>query len=126
MKVKHIQGFHVVKNLPLSMVAGETVEWQVSLVNPQSKNGLMNITLEITEEHVVPGEFTVEGILESYDNPPREHHNSPLTFEETNNGNFQTQTSINERFNHITLYISSVPNLMPATYTFTLTITLEY
>jgi len=121
---KHIPGFRVVKHLPETMVAGETVEWQVSLVNPQSENASMNITLQITEEHGIGlGEFTVEGILESYDNPPREHHSSTLTFTETNGGIFQNQTSINERFNRVTLRISSVPNLMPGTYTFTLNVT---
>jgi len=127
-KTKHIQGFHVVKNLPETMVAGETVEWQVSLVNPKSENGLVNITLEITEEHGIGfEEFTVEGTLESYDNPSRDHCSLSLTFtEETNGGIFQNQTSIEEIFNIITLYISSVPNLMPDTYTFTLTVTLQY
>ena len=126
-KDKHIPGFHEVKKLPLSMVAGETVEWEVSFVNPKSENGLVNITLDITEEHdISPREFTVEGILESYDNPPRKHHYSTLNFAETSGGIFQNQTSINERFNHITLTISSVPNLMPGTYTFTLAVTLQY
>ena len=126
-KMKHIQGFHVVKVFPETMVAGETVEWQVSLVNPKSENGLVNVTLEVTEEHGVGlGEFTVEGTLESYDNPPRLHHVSTLTFTEENGGVFQSQMLIDERFNHVTLRISSVPNLMPGTYTFTLHVNLCY
>jgi len=128
---RRIPGFHVVKRLPLNMVAGSTYEWEVSFVNPKSEEGLMNITLEITEKKTLinPKEFSVEGTLESYDNPPREHHSSTLTFtEETEGGTgiFQNQTSIKERFSRITLGISSVPNLMPGKYTFTLTINLQY
>ena len=121
---RRIPGFHVVKRLPLNMVAGSTYEWTVSFVNPKSEEGLMNITLEITEKKTIIGfeEFSVEGMLESYDNPPRKHYNSTLTFTETEGGIFQNQTSIEERFNRILLRISSVPNLMPGTYTFTLTI----
>jgi hypothetical protein len=125
---KPLPGLHVVKKLPLNMVAGSTYEWEVSFVNPKSEEGLMNITLEVTEKKTTIGlgEFHVEGTLESYDNPPRKHYNSTLTFTEKNKngiGIFQNQTSIKERFNDITLRISSVPNLMPGTYTFTLTIT---
>jgi hypothetical protein len=123
---KPLQGLHVVKRLPLSMVAGSAYEWEVSFVNPKSEKGLMNITLEVTEEKTIIGfgEFHVEGTLEAYDNPPREHYTSTLTFTETSGGTFQSlQTSIEKRFNDITLRISSVPNLMPGTYTFTLTIT---
>jgi len=126
-KPKHIQGFHVVKRLAKSMVAGSTYTWEVSLVNPKSEDGYMNVTLEIVEEHGIGfGEFMVEGILESYDNPPRKHYPSPLTFTEISDGKFQTQTNIDYRFNNIKLKISSVPNLMPGTYTFTLTVTLQY
>jgi len=118
----------VVKNLPETMVAGETVDWEVSFVNPKSETGVVNITLEITEEQGIDyEEFMIEGILESYDNPSRDHCSLPLTFtEETDGGIFQNQTSIKERFNIITLYISSVPNLMPGTYTLTLHVTLHY
>jgi len=124
---KHIPGFHLVKKLPLSMVAGSPCEWEVRFVNPKSETGWVNITLEITEEHGIGlGEFTVDGMLESYDNPPRKHYYLTLTFEETKGGIFQNQTLISERFNIITLTISSVPNLMPSTYTFTLTITLQH
>jgi hypothetical protein len=127
---KPLPGLHIVKNLPLNMVAGSAYEWEVSFVNPKSEEGWMNITLEITEEHGVgQTEFSVEGTLESYDNPHRKHYNSTLTFTEkikNGIGIFQNQTSIKERFNDITLRISSVPNLMPGTYTFTLTVTLQY
>ena len=128
---KRIPGFHEVKALPETMVAGSTYEWEVSLVNPKSEETSLLILLEITEEKtdIGSGEFSVEGILESYDNPPQQHHYSNLTFaEETEDGIgiFQNQTTIEERFNHITLRISSVPNLMPGTYTFMLTVTLQF
>lgn len=110
------------------MVAGSAYEWEVSFVNPKSEKGLMNITLEITEKKTIIGlgEFHVEGTLESYDNPPRKHRYSTLTFTEINGGQFQTQTNMDYRFNDITLKISSVPNLTPGKYTFTLTITIQY
>jgi len=125
---KPLQGLHIVKNLPLNMVAGSTYEWGVSFVSPKSEEGFMNITLEITEKKTIIGfeEFSIEGTLESYDNPPREHYTSTLTFTETEGGIFQNQTSIEERFNRISLRISSVPNLMQGTYTFTLTVTIQY
>ena len=124
---KHIPGFHEVKALPETMIAGSTYEWEVSLVNPKSESGLMNVTLAINEENTLIGlgEFSVEGILEAYDNPPRPHHSSTLTFIETEGGVFQSETPIGERFNHITVRISSVPNLMPGTYTLMLTVTLH-
>lgn len=126
---RRIQGFHEVKRLPRSMVAGSSYEWTVSFVNPKSESGFMNITLEITEEKtdIGLGEFMVEGQLESYDNPPREHGCLTLIFAEENEGGiFQNQTAIEQRFNHITLTIWSVPNLMPGTYTFTLTVIVTY
>jgi len=115
----------MVKRLPLSMVAGSVYEWKVSFVNPKSEKCLMNVTLEITEQKSVIGfgEFHVKGTLESYDNPPQKHYNSTFTFTETNDAKFQTQTTINYRINDITLKISSIPNLTPGKYTFTLTIT---
>ena len=124
-----LQGLHVVKRLPVEMVAGSTYEWQISFVNPKSESGYANITLKITEEKTLIGlgEFTVEGTLEAYDNPPRKHTYTQLTFTETQGGTFQAlQTPIEKRFNIITLKISSLPNLMPGTYTFTLTITVQY
>jgi len=126
---KPLPGLHVVKRLPLNMIAGSAYEWEVSFVNPKSEKGLMNVTLEITEKKTTIGfggfgEFHVEGTLESYDNPPRKHHYSTLTFTEINGAKFQTQTNIEYRFNDVTLKISSVPNLTPGKYTFTLTITI--
>lgn len=125
---KPLPGLHVVKPLPSEMVAGDTYEWIVAFVNPKSETGLMNVTLEITEKHGVGfGEFTVEGKLESYDNPPREHTYKTLTFTETNGGIFQSnQNPIDKRFNTITIKITLKPNLMPSKYTFTLTITIKH
>jgi len=126
---RRIQGFHVIKKLPETMVAGSTYEWEVSFVNPKSEEGWMNITLKIKEEKTTVsfGEFHVQGTLEAYDNPSRQPQHTTLTFTEISGGTFQSlQTPIEKRFNHITLRISSVPNLMPGTYTFTLTITLQY
>lgn len=121
---KHIPGFHEVKTLPLNMVAGSTYEWEVSMVNPKSEEAVLLILLEITEEKtdIGLGEFSIEATLEAYDNPPCPHYPSTLTFTETGDGVFQCQTPIEERFNGITLRISSVPNLMPGTYTFSLTV----
>ena len=126
---KPLPGLHIVKNLPLNMVAGSAYEWEVSFVNPRSESGLMNVTLEITEKKTMMGfgEFHAEGTLETYDNPPREHYTSTLKFTETSGGTFHSlQTQTEKRFNDITLRISSVPNLMPGTYTFTLTVTVQY
>ena len=124
---KHIPGFHEVKALPETMVAGSAYEWEVSLVNPKSEEASLLILLEITEEKtdIDSGEFSVEATLGAYDNPPRPHHSSTLTFTETEGGVFQSETPIGERFNHITVRISSVPNLMPGTYTLMLTVTLH-
>lgn len=126
---RHIQGFHEIKTLFETMVAGSTYEWEVSMVNPKSEEASLLILLEITEEKtdINPNEFSVEGTLESYDNPSRQHDPSPIIFTEKNEGGiFQSETPISERFNHITLTISSAPNLMPGIYTFTLTVTLQY
>jgi len=126
---KPLEGLHVVKGLPLNMVAGSTYEWEVGFVNPKSEEGFMNITLEIAEKKTIVGfgEFSIEGTLETYDNPPRKHYNSTLTFTETSGGTFQSlQTQTEKRFNDITLRISSVPSLMPGKYTFTLTVTIQY
>ena len=122
---KPLPGLHVVRRLPVEMVAGSTYEWQIRFVNHKSESGYANITLQITEEKTLIGlgEFTLEGTLEAYDNPPRKHTYTQLTFKETQGGTFQAlQTPIEKRFNDVTLRISSVPNLMPGTYTFTLNI----
>ena len=126
-KPKHVPGFQVVKRLAKSMVAGSTCAWEVSFVNPKSEKGWMVVALEISEEHGLGfREFVVEGVLKSYDNPPRQHHYSTLTFTETEGGIFQSQSLIKDRFNIVKLKICSVPNLMPGTYTFTLTVSLHY
>lgn len=128
MRPKPVPGFREVKTLPETMVAGSTYIWEVSLVNPKSESGAMDVTLDVTEENslVGSGEFAVGGTLDACDNPDWQHDSLTLTFMEAENGTFRCQTPIEKRFNDVTLTISSVPNLMPGTYTFTLTVTLQY
>lgn len=125
---RHVPGLHIVKQLPIEMVAGSSYEWTVSFVNPKSEESLMNVTLEIAEEKTLIGlgEFKIEGTLESYDNPIKQHQHKNLYFNEVSGGVFQSLKIINKRFNIITIKISSVPNLMPGKYTFTLTIILQH
>jgi len=129
-KPKQIPGFHVVKQLAESMVAGSTYEMEVYFRNPKRENFAMNVTLEITEEqfNVGLGEFSVTGTLYAWETPPPEKYCDKLTFKEDKAGIFSNTTVIvhGKTHNRLTLRISSVPNLMPDTYTFTLTVTLQY
>jgi hypothetical protein len=129
-KPKHLPGFHVKKKLPKTMVAGSTYEMTVDFRNPKRENFAMNVTLEITEEqfNVGLGEFSVTGTLYAWETPPPEKYCDNLTFKEDKAGIFSNTTVIvhGKTHNCLTLRISSVPNLMPDTYTFTLTVTLQY
>jgi hypothetical protein len=127
---KPLPGLHIVKNLPLSMVASSTYEMEVRFRNPKRETFRMNVTLEITEEQFSMGsdEFSVTGTLYAWETPPPEEYCDDLTFAEDKVGIFSNITQIvhGKTHNHLTIKISSVPNLMPDTYTFTLTVTLQY
>jgi hypothetical protein len=127
---KPLPGLHIVKNLPLNMVAGSTYEMEVCFRNPKRETFRMNVTLEITEEQFPMGsdEFFVTGILYARETPPPEEYCDDLIFDEVNVGIFFNSKEIvhGKTHNYLTIKISSVPNLMPDTYTFTLTVTLQY
>jgi len=123
---RHVPGLHVVRQLPSEMVAGSTYTWEVSFVNPKRDTLLMNILLEISAQDIYVGfnEFRLEGTLESWNTCPFQHHSYKLKFKEISNGTFLSIGIVKERFNHLRLRISSVPNLHPGTYTFSLSIKL--
>ena len=129
-KPKYIPGFYVIKSLPKTMVAGSTYEMTVDFRNPKRETFRMNVTLEITEEQFLmgSGEFFVTGTLYAWETPPPKEYCDDLTFEEDNVGIFSNITEIvqGKTHNHLTITVSSVPNLMPDTYTFTLAVTLQY
>jgi len=125
---KHIPSFRVVKGLPETMAAGSTYETELRFMNPRSQTFWMSITLEIASEDsaIDFGDFYLEGTLCSYDAPPKEPNSLDISFTEVSEGNFQFEDWIDERFNHLILTISLSSSLMPGTYTFTLTVTLQY
>jgi hypothetical protein len=127
---KPLPGLHVVKKLPLNMVAGSAYEMMVDFRNPKRETFRMNVTLEITEEqfNMSSDEFSVTGTLYAWETPPPEEYCKDLTFKEDKVGIFSNTTQIvhGKTHNYLTIKISSVPNLMPDTYTFTLTVTLQY
>jgi len=136
-KPKHLPGFHLVKKLPKTMVAGSTYEVTVRFRNPKRETFRMNAILEVTEEQfeMGSGEFFVTATLYAWETPPPKHRHhtrhqeycDDLTFEEDEAGIFNSTGLVRAKtHNQLTLRISSVPNLMPDTYTFTLTVTLQY
>lgn len=85
--------------------------------------------MQITEKQSIIGfeEFHIEGKLDTWTAHPRGHETVEMDFTETSGGVFQLEHLTEEvSFNYVTLRISSTPNLMPGTYSFTLTVTLQY
>ena len=124
---KRIPGFHVVKELPETMWAGFAYEMELMFLNPKSQTFWMNIALEITSEDSVGfKEFSLAGTLYAYDTPPKEPSSFDISFTETSSGTFQFEGWVEERFNHLNLTVSLSPYVKPGTYTFTLTVTIQY
>jgi len=127
--IPKIPDFHVIVDLPKDMVAGSTYQTSFTYVKPNHKQADLNIIMEITENQSIIGfeEFHVEGKLDTWTAHPRGHETVEMDFTETSGGVFQFQRLIEKvSFNFVILRISSVPNLIPGTYTFTLTVTLQY
>jgi hypothetical protein len=85
--------------------------------------------MQITEKQSIIcfEEFHIEGKLDTWTAHPRGHETVEMGFTETSGGVFQLEHLTEEvSFNYVTLRISSTPNLMPGTYSFTLTVTLQY
>ena len=124
-----IPDFHVIADLPKDMVAGSTYQTSFTFVKPNHKQAELDIVIEITEKRSIIGfeEFHVEGKLDTWTAHPRGHETVEIHFTETSGGVFQLEHLTEEvSFNYVTLRISSAPNLMPGTYSFTLTVTLQY
>ncbi len=124
-----IPDFHVITELPKNMVAGSTYQTSFTFVKPNHKQAELNITIEITEKQSIIGfeEFQIEGKLDTWTAHPRGHETVEMDFTETSGGVFQLEHLTEEvSFNYVTLKISSAPNLMPGTYSFTITVTLQY
>ena len=121
-----IPAFRAVSKLPDSIVAGSSCNMTVRFVNPNRETLLMNVLFEIAGQglDVGFGEFKLEGMLESWNIRPFEHYGYSLSFKEISGGTFLSIGVVKERFNYLTLRISSVPNLYPGTYTYNLTVTL--
>ena len=93
----------------------------------------MTIALRITEEDsaIGFGEFFLEGTLHTLVRGSRwrfRHYYIDLSFTETSGGVFRLEGGPlkPKSFNYVTLKISSVPNLLPGTYTFTLNVVVGY
>jgi len=124
-----IPDFHVITELPKDMVAGSTYQTSFTFVKPNHKQAELDIIIEITEKQSIIGfeEFHVEGKLDTWTAHPRGHETVGMDFTETSGGLFEFERWIEKvSFNCVTVRITSAPNLMPGTYTFTLTITLQY
>jgi len=124
-----IPDFHVITELPKDMVAGSTYQTSFTFVKPNQKQAELDIIIEITEEQSIIGfeEFHVEGKLDTWTAHPRGHDAVEVDFTETSGGVFQFERWVEKvSFNCVTVRITSAPNLMPGTYTFTLTTTLQY
>ena len=133
MRRRRIPGFHATKRLPNSMVAGSTYETSFMFRNPKRQKAQMTIVLRIKEEDSVIGfgEFFVEGTLHTWVSGSRRrfrHYHIDLSFAETTGGVFRLEGEPlkPKSFNYVTLKISSVPNLLPRTYTFTLNVAVRY
>ncbi len=121
-----IPAFHVVSKLPDSIVAGSSYNMTIRFVNPKRKTLLMNVLFEVSGQGFYVGfnEFGLEGTLESWNMRPFQHYIYHLSFKEISNGTFLSIGLVKERFNHLNLKISSVPNLCPGTYAYNLTVKL--
>lgn len=121
--------FHVTERMPGEMVAGSTFQTSFTFVKPNHKPAELNITVEITEKQSIVGfeEFHVEGTLDTWTANPRGHETVEMGFTETGGGVFQSERFMKEvSFNYVALRISLAPNLMPGTYTFTITVKLVF
>ena len=121
-----VPGLHVVRQLPSEIIAGSTYTLEVSFVNPKRETLLMNVLFEVSGQGFYVGfnEFGLRGTLESWNMRPFQHYVYGLSFKEISNGTFLSIGLVKERFNHLNLKISSVPNLYPGTYTYNLTVKL--
>jgi len=125
---KRIPAFHVVKGLTETMWIGSAYEMELMFLNPKSQTFWMDVTMEITKEDgaIGFGGFSLAGTLYAYDAPPKEPSSFDISFAKTSRGTFQFEGWVEERFNHLNLTVSLSPYVKPGTYTFTLTVTLQY
>ena len=125
--VRQIPGFHVIKQFPETMVAGFSYETELIFLNPRSQKMWLTITLEIMKKRadVNFGDFFLEGVLSSYESPPRKHYVLDIVFVETQGGIFQFEGWVAERFNYLTLNVSLSSRVNSDKYIFKLTVTLQ-